>query len=114
MTVARPDTFAARAALEARRAELLMRIDAVQDSLSEERDRDLEDQAIERESDEVLDALGLSDRHEIEMIGAALERIDAGTYGECVKCGEPIGAARLAALPATPLCVKCAGGARTA
>lgn len=42
----------------------------------------------------------------------ALARVDAGTYGRCETCGRPIGEARLEALPATRLCVRCAGQSR--
>jgi RNA polymerase-binding transcription factor DksA len=38
---------------------------------------------------------------------AALQRIDDGTYGQCVGCGARIGKARLDALPFTPYCVDC-------
>lgn len=37
----------------------------------------------------------------------ALERLREGTYGYCTRCGEPIEAARLAALPETPFCRPC-------
>jgi DnaK suppressor protein len=37
----------------------------------------------------------------------ALERIQAGTYGVCESCGEPIGKARLQAFPRATLCVAC-------
>jgi DnaK suppressor protein len=38
-------------------------------------------------------------------IDAALARVDAGTYGACVRCGRPIGDARLDARPATAFCI---------
>jgi RNA polymerase-binding transcription factor DksA len=38
---------------------------------------------------------------------AALERIEAGTYGRCVNCGEAIARPRLDALPYTPYCIRC-------
>jgi DnaK suppressor protein len=38
---------------------------------------------------------------------AALRRVQAGTYGECVACGGHIGRNRLAARPATPFCRQC-------
>ena len=38
-------------------------------------------------------------------IDAALARIDAGTYGLCVRCGKPIDADRLEALPWATLCL---------
>jgi DnaK suppressor protein len=37
----------------------------------------------------------------------AIARIEAGTYGTCESCGEPIGKARLQAFPRATLCVKC-------
>jgi DnaK suppressor protein len=37
----------------------------------------------------------------------ALARIDAGTYGVCESCGQPIGKARLQAFPRATLCVIC-------
>jgi DnaK suppressor protein len=37
----------------------------------------------------------------------ALASIDAGTYGTCESCGEPIGKARLQAFPRATLCVGC-------
>lgn len=48
------------------------------------------------------------DRAALEAIEGALARIDAGTYGTCTACGEPIPAERLEALPATALCRPCA------
>ena len=38
-------------------------------------------------------------------IDAALQRIDEGSYGLCVKCGKPIGVERLEALPWATLCI---------
>lgn len=49
-------------------------------------------------------------RERIAEIDAALARLADGRYGRCELCGEPIGAERLAARPATRLCVICAGG----
>ncbi len=39
------------------------------------------------------------DSDELREVQAALERLDAGTYGVCMKCGEPIDPQRLKALP---------------
>jgi len=41
-------------------------------------------------------------------IDRALQRVDEGTYGLCLRRGEPIGRARLDAQPATELCIDCA------
>jgi DnaK suppressor protein len=37
----------------------------------------------------------------------ALDSIEAGTYGTCESCGQPIGKARLQAFPRAVLCVAC-------
>ena len=47
---------------------------------------------------------------ELQRIDAALARIDAGDYGYCVRCDEPIEPGRLKIDPATPTCVACASG----
>lgn len=49
----------------------------------------------------------LAGKHRID---AALERLDAGEYGYCVACGEPISPARLRADPAVATCIDCAAG----
>lgn len=69
---------------------------------------DWEEQAVQRESDEVLDALGNEARRELEQIKQALARIDNGEYPYCSGCGEEINRARLETLPYTSLCVACA------
>jgi DnaK suppressor protein len=47
------------------------------------------------------------DRKLIPKIERALARIDAGTFGECISCGQPISAERLRARPVTDLCIDC-------
>jgi DnaK suppressor protein len=65
---------------------------------------DIGAKAFEREHDLALaqNAQDLLDQGE-----RALGRIDAGTYGVCESCGEPIGKARLMAFPRATLCVAC-------
>jgi DnaK suppressor protein len=46
-----------------------------------------------------------------DAVDAALERIAAGGYGSCARCGEPIGFARLEARPEATLCIACARAA---
>jgi RNA polymerase-binding transcription factor DksA len=43
----------------------------------------------------------------IRQLQAALGRLEAGTYGRCVECGGPIGAARLRVVPTATTCVGC-------
>ena len=47
-------------------------------------------------------------RHQRDELDAALARFDAGTYGRCADCGEPIAPERLAVLPAATVCIRCA------
>jgi RNA polymerase-binding transcription factor DksA len=44
-------------------------------------------------------------------VDLALARIADGSYGTCERCGEPIGAGRLAARPAARTCIRCATAA---
>ncbi|MDQ6838822.1 MAG: TraR/DksA C4-type zinc finger protein [Actinomycetota bacterium] len=62
---------------------------------------------VDRELDLVLSAQALAAVNEIDF---ALEKIKAGTYGLCEKCGQPIPEARLEALPHAALCVACKSG----
>jgi DnaK suppressor protein len=47
-------------------------------------------------------------RDQLAAIDAALARLEAGRYGACDRCGQPIGDDRLAARPAAATCVRCA------
>lgn len=42
-----------------------------------------------------------------EVVTAALERLDAGTYGRCLDCETAIPYARLSVMPETDRCVAC-------
>lgn len=44
---------------------------------------------------------------EIAQVAAALERIEAGTYGRCMDCGVEIPAERLHVAPAASRCIDC-------
>jgi DnaK suppressor protein len=47
-------------------------------------------------------------REHLEDLDRALDRIDAGDYGRCERCGGPIAAERLLARPAARTCISCA------
>jgi len=47
------------------------------------------------------------ERKLISKIEEAIERIEAGTFGLCEECEEPIGAERLRVRPVTTLCIRC-------
>jgi DnaK suppressor protein len=58
-----------------------------------------------RERDETMER---SLRAELEQVRHALEKVDNGGYGNCDRCGGPIAAERLKALPYATLCILCA------
>ena len=47
------------------------------------------------------------ERVEMKEVEAALHRLDAGVYGDCSDCGEPIALQRLLVQPATRRCAWC-------
>lgn len=49
----------------------------------------------------------LEEEKAVETIDAAIERAAGRNWRNCTRCGNPIGDARLDALPATDLCVTC-------
>ncbi|MCX4574414.1 TraR/DksA family transcriptional regulator [Streptomyces sp. NBC_01571] len=52
-------------------------------------------------------ALAANAREMLVQTERALEKLDAGTYGLCENCGDPIGKARMQAFPRATLCVEC-------
>lgn len=112
-------TPAERAALEARlrqrRAELAAQVDARLHGADEGRrsEAGFERHADETDDDAAAETARQADIHalnrmaaEVEEVDAALRRVADGSYGECIDCGDPVGAARLAAYP---MALRCAG-----
>lgn len=97
-----------------RRRELLARYRDEIDRADEldSHDPEVIERATEQWDAQVLAKLGDADASALGEISAALQRLDSGDYGTCTTCHEPINRARLAALPATPLCIGCADEAR--
>jgi RNA polymerase-binding transcription factor len=54
---------------------------------------------------EMASTLEDNSTHVLTEIDAALKRIDEGTFGVCTRCGKPISAERLEALPWATLCI---------
>lgn len=67
--------------------------------LSQDRRPELEEGAQSAAAEYVLTQLNDAQRREVGQIDAALSRIDAGTYGVCVDCGEDIPVERMRVLP---------------
>ena len=102
------DLVGIKAQLEERLEMLTVRAEEAETELRAGHSADFEEYATEAEGDEVLEGLEGSAIAEINQIYAALGRIEDKSYGECVTCGEVVGEKRLAALPHTPQCIKCA------
>ncbi len=79
---------------------------AARESASDdEHDEDASAMAFERSQAMVL----LETAHDhVGEVRAALSRLDAGTYGICESCGQPIAPERLGARPIARLCIRCA------
>ena len=100
-----------RERLANRRAELEQRLDKIKADVRHTEkplEQDFAEQAVERENDEVLDALGEAARVELAEIQKALIRIDRDEYGICAICGRTIPKERLEVLPYSDRCVTCA------
>lgn len=58
--------------------------------------------------EEVARGVLMSEGQLLEEVQAALTRLDAGTFGRCERCAQPVGQARLAAVPYARHCIRCA------
>lgn len=94
--------------LRARLEKLSLEVRQIERDRREPVPADFAEQATAREDEEVLADLAQADLAEIEQIRKALARIEAGSYGVCDSCGEPIAEKRLAALPYATTCIECA------
>jgi DnaK suppressor protein len=78
---------------------------------SRERDseatQDPADMAANAYTKELLFSMSANDRRFLELIDEALVRIEAGEYGACVHCGEPVQDKRLEAVPWARHCLRC-------
>lgn len=100
-----------RERLLARLAQLEARVGRLRSDLRHEVqpvEQDFEEQATQRENEDVLGALDDAGRRELASIRAALSRIESGDYGRCRRCGEPIAPERLRVLPTALECIDCA------
>jgi|HigsolmetaAR205D_1030408.scaffolds.fasta_scaffold00293_4 DnaK suppressor protein len=107
----RPHYEAIMARLLARREELAERDRRVRRDVAHRNDPlvpDFADQAIQKENDEPLQAIGAATQEELAQIDAALARLRAGTYGTCEICGGAIEPTRLAVVPYAGTCIECA------
>jgi len=99
---------ALRASLLAKKRELSERLERISANLQRGFDADSKEMAKELEDSEVVDALGNEARAVVRKISDALVRLEEGSYGRCVECGEAIDVKRLEAYPYADDCIDCA------
>ncbi|HEY7668806.1 MAG TPA: TraR/DksA C4-type zinc finger protein [Actinomycetota bacterium] len=108
----RTDLDRLRAALQEQRAQARREIEELGADPSADEvvfvgDAGFSDRSHSTEERSRLIALVESHRANLRDVEAALERMEAGTYGICLRCGKPISDERLEALPWAALCIEC-------
>ncbi len=101
---------AERSAVQASLSDLRTQLDSLRSATNSSNGDDEHDPEGSTVAFEAAQLETLRQRAEVHLaeVGRAIERLDAGSYGICSRCGRPIGSARLVALPATEFCVACA------
>ncbi len=97
--------------LEELREELIARLERYRAHKEQKEgplDKDMEEQAVQLQNDDVIDGLEHEAEEELHQVMRALARLQAGQGDACESCGEAIPKARLEALPYTTLCRACA------
>ncbi len=102
-----PETVDPRAALVAERDRLRDQVSAAitaPDAMTYGSQAAAASQVFEQQRD-----LALRDRNtqHLAQVEDALRRLDEGTFGACVRCGRPIAAERLDAIPWAAHCIDC-------
>jgi DnaK suppressor protein len=106
------ERISTRQVLLAKRRALMQRSEqtlADEQRLLEQVEPDWEDLAANLSAARLLDRMSDVELRQLRWVQAALERLDHGTYGICVRCQEPIERRRLAVLPEADRCATCAG-----
>ena len=99
-----------REMLEAKREEIIRR---AQQTLDQDMALDTDDLPDEMDlaSSEYLQSFTFRlrgrEKSHLAKLDLALRKIDDGTFGICVECGDPIAKKRLEARPETQLCIRC-------
>ena len=98
-----------RESLLARRAEILGEAERTAQGMGDEADGfpDPTDRGSHESERNLVLRIRDRERKLLSKIQEALARIEAGSFGLCEECGEPIGIERLKARPVTALCIEC-------
>ena len=78
-----------------------------EEETTEESTQDIADKAVSSYTREFLYSLTDGERNTLLHIDDALGRIDEGTYGLCLNCGQLMTEKRLNAVPWAPYCLDC-------
>ena len=104
-----------RARLEAKRDELRANLAGLTEAHPQPVDpveasdgaQEFEDNAVDFDEIQKEQSIAVNEQALLTEVEAALRRIDEGTYGKCVNCGQPIPEKRLEAIPWAAYDVKC-------
>lgn len=104
-----------RARLEAKRDELRSNLAGLTEAHPQPVDpveasegpQDFEDTAVDFDETQKEQSISVNEQALLTQVENALRRIDEGTYGKCVNCGQPIPEKRLEAIPWAERDVKC-------
>ncbi|MBA2563803.1 MAG: TraR/DksA C4-type zinc finger protein [Gemmatimonadetes bacterium] len=91
------------------RESILKNLEGLRDELRglQEPSHELEEWAQEEKERDILILQEQRQEEELSRIQIALQRIDQGTYGQCARCGRPIGDERLEEVPTAVFCMNC-------
>ena len=78
-----------------------------EEETTEESTQDIADKAVSSYTRGFLYSLNDTERNTIQQINAALARIEDGTFGFCLNCGNAMAEKRLTAIPWSRHCVDC-------
>jgi len=95
-------------ALEKKQSELQKRLKAIQEDKTRRSgplDASIDEQTLEQENFESLDAIENVELNELKNINKALEKVKNGGFGICEEYGEQISLKRLKVLPQASLCI---------
>lgn len=80
---------------------------SAEEETTEESTQDIADKAVSSYTREFLYSLTDGERTTLLQIDDALVRVEEGTYGFCLNCGQPMTEKRLNAVPWAPYCLDC-------
>ncbi len=107
MSKTKKELEALKAELIQRKADLEQKLTQLNEKVTEEREMDPADQAASSTMELLKSSFQNTELEEYHNIELALEKIDEGTYGVCIDCGEPISDKRLKMNPNASRCLRC-------